>query len=441
MSSPKSRENTFRVDFSNLPKRMSYEETHNFVHNTLGLSLDTVVRLQVNHALNCAQVKCSDLKTAQDTVIRHNGKHEFEINNTKYKVKLNMDDGGIEVKIHDLSENVTPEQIGEFLKQYGDVIAIKELMWGDHFVYNGVSTSVRVAKMVLRKHIKSYVVVQGEPTLISYPGQPATCKHCTNLVHPGMTCVQNKKLNAQKTDLNSRLQRAREERSTYADIAGSAPLSVSTQNKVGVKAAEALMPEFVKLGEVRNQGTTNTGNENSDEQSVIEAAGPSATVSAVVAEAAAGAAGGDEDVVLMTGEILLPHSTELNSEIIIPMNVDLVEADNDNEAVSSNVSNQTENAGALSQTQILSVYSQKRAAVLTTDTINTSNTNMLVSKTNFKTPAVVESRSGTTMEISESELDVNDAKDYEFSSDASGHDEGFIMTRSRNRSKKAKTKH
>lgn len=132
--SSKSRENTFRVDFSNLPKRMSYEETHHFVHNILGLGLDAVLRLQVNHALNCAQVKCRDLKTAQETVILHNGKHDVEMNNEKYKVKLSMDDGGIEVKIHDLSENVTSDQIREFLQHYGDVISIRELLWGDNFI-------------------------------------------------------------------------------------------------------------------------------------------------------------------------------------------------------------------------------------------------------------------------------------------------------------------
>lgn len=447
MSSPKSRENTFRVDFSNLPKRMSYEETHNFVHNTLGLSLDAVVRLQVNHALNCAQVKCRDLKTAQETVIKHNAKHDVEINSTKYKVKLIMDDGGIEVKIHDLSENVTSEQICEFLKHYGDVIAVKELMWGDNFIYKGVSTGVRVAKMVLRKHIKSYVVVQGEQTLISYSGQPATCKHCANLVHPGMTCVQNKKLITQKTDLTARLTRAREERSSYADIAGSSPILMPAQNNTGFRSAEALMPEFVKLGGMRkDQEATNTAKENSKlsvhsniEGEVAGASTSFSTAAAAGVEAAADAAEGDADVEEAVGGQLFSQSEELRTEIIIPMNVDLVEADHDTEVDSSTVSGNTENAETLSQPQILNVYSQKRVPILATDTTKVSKTSVhQSSEKHFKVPAGI---CDGAMEVSESELEMRAHKEFEFSSDASCHDDGFVVKRSRHRSKKARTTH
>lgn len=232
MSAVRARENTFKVDLSNFPKRPSFEEIHGFIHETIGLTVDQVLRLQMNHAQNCAHVKCRDLKTAQDVVERHNNRHELEVNKTKIKVRLAMDDGGVEVKIHDLSENVRNEDIVTFLKQYGDVVSIKEQVWGENFAFKGVSSGVRVAKVILRRHIKSFVTISDEETLISYRNQPQFCRHCTNPSHPGSTCVENKKLLGQKVDLNNRL-KAAQNKSSYANVLNQ-PASVTS-----------LMPEFV----------------------------------------------------------------------------------------------------------------------------------------------------------------------------------------------------
>ncbi|KAL9705536.1 hypothetical protein quinque_009054 [Culex quinquefasciatus] len=129
MSQVRTRENTFKVDLSNFPKRPSIEELQKFVLVNLGLAVGQVKRFQVNHAQNCAHVKCVDLKTAQDAVAKHDGKHEMDVNKTKVKVRLVMEDGGVEVKIHDLSENVTSEEIVAFLRNYGDVLNIREVPW------------------------------------------------------------------------------------------------------------------------------------------------------------------------------------------------------------------------------------------------------------------------------------------------------------------------
>lgn len=256
MATVRARENTFKVDLSNFPKRPSFEEIHTFVHETIGLSVDQVLRLQMNHAQNCAHVKCRDLKTAQDAVDHHNGRHELEVNKTKIKVRLMMDDGGVEVKIHDLSENIRNEDIVAFLKQYGEIISIKELVWGDNFAFKGVSSGVRVAKMILHRHIKSFVTIMGEESLISYRNQPQYCRHCTNPSHPGLTCVENKKLLGQKTDLNNRL-KAVQKKTSYA--------SVLDQSKV----VASLMPEFVAT----NLNELNANARSSTSTTVVEGRG------------------------------------------------------------------------------------------------------------------------------------------------------------------------
>ncbi|KAL9698991.1 hypothetical protein quinque_002432 [Culex quinquefasciatus] len=134
MAQVRSRENTFKVDLSNFPKRPSIEELQKFVLVKLGLAVGQVKRFQVNHAQNCVHVKCSELKVAQDTVAMHNGKHVMEINKTKVTVRLVMEDGGVEVKIHDLSENVSNDDIVAFLRHFGDVLSIREVSWGEGFL-------------------------------------------------------------------------------------------------------------------------------------------------------------------------------------------------------------------------------------------------------------------------------------------------------------------
>lgn len=263
MATVRARENTFKVDLSNFPKRPSFEEIHSFIHENIGLSVNQVLRLQMNHSQNCAHVKCCDLKTAQDAVDQHNGRHELEVNKTKIKVRLMMDDGGVEVKIHDLSENIRNEDIAEFLRQYGEVISIKEVIWGDNFAFRGVSSGVRVAKMILRRHIKSFVTILGEESLISYRNQPQYCRHCTNPAHPGLTCVQNKKLQGQKADLNARLKSA-QQKTSYA--------SVLDQSKI----VASLMPEFVgtNLNELNANARSSRSNTVVEERGALVVTSP-----------------------------------------------------------------------------------------------------------------------------------------------------------------------
>lgn len=63
--------------------------------------------------------------------------------------------------------------------------------------------------MTVKKNIPSYVTIDGEKTNLSYYGQQQTCKYCTEYVHNGVSCVQNKKLLVQKLAANN---------ASYADV-------------------------------------------------------------------------------------------------------------------------------------------------------------------------------------------------------------------------------
>lgn len=109
-----------------------------------------------------------------------------------------MEDGSKEVKLYDLSEGVSDDKIIEFLKQYGEIISIREQMWNDQAHFK-VSTGIRIVRMMVQKNIDSFVIIDGELTAVSYYGQRQTCKHCLDTVHNGITCVQNKQLQVQKS--------------------------------------------------------------------------------------------------------------------------------------------------------------------------------------------------------------------------------------------------
>lgn len=109
-----------------------------------------------------------------------------------------MEDGAVEVKLYDLTENVAKQQIEEFLSTYGEILNTYEQMWDEKKRFPGKPTGVWISRMLVKENIPSYVKNDGETTYVSYYGQHQTCRYCEEFVHNGASCVQNKKLLIQK---------------------------------------------------------------------------------------------------------------------------------------------------------------------------------------------------------------------------------------------------
>ncbi|XP_058449031.1 uncharacterized protein LOC131428992 [Malaya genurostris] len=77
----------------------------------LGLKKEDVMRLQCHRGGACAFVKVSDLELAQKVVDEHDEKHEVELEGKKYKLRITLEDGSVEVKVHDLPKNVSEEKM------------------------------------------------------------------------------------------------------------------------------------------------------------------------------------------------------------------------------------------------------------------------------------------------------------------------------------------
>lgn len=224
MATPKCRENTFRIDFGHIPKKPTAKDIHLFVGKQLGLTQQQVKRIQYSQHIGRAFITCSDLDTAKRIVQQHRDQHEITVGKQKYILHIRMEESGTDVRIYDLSDHITDNQIIAHMSKYGEVHSIKELLWDDRFLFPGMPSGIRLLRMTLKEHIDSYITIHGEHTAVSYSGQRQTCRHCGELIHIGIPCTQNKKLLVQKMSVNGRLNQA----ASYAGAVKTTPASFNT---------------------------------------------------------------------------------------------------------------------------------------------------------------------------------------------------------------------
>lgn len=205
----KRRENTFRIDYANVPKMPSSEAVHRFAGETLGLRREEVLRIQYSRNLSVAFVKVASLDIAQRIVEVNDNKHEVVVDGKSYKLRLVMEDGAVDVKLYNLSEDVTNDKIVKFLSAYGETLSIREEVWDEKHFFPGLPTGVRIVRMIVKKNIPSYVNIDGETTMVAYFGQQHICRYCNEPAHNGVSCVQNKKLLLQKLAASN---------TSYADV-------------------------------------------------------------------------------------------------------------------------------------------------------------------------------------------------------------------------------
>ena len=193
------RENTFRLDFANVPKKPDIAKVHKFCATILGLKQGEVLRIHNSRTLGVSFVKVVSLELAQRICEKHDNKHEVSNGEKKFPLRITLEDGAVEVRLYDLSEDVSDQKIADFLERYGDAISIREQYCGADLDFPGIPTGVRIVKMVVQRNIESWITIDGETTQVSYFGQRQTCRHCRDYIHIGATCVQNKKLLVQKS--------------------------------------------------------------------------------------------------------------------------------------------------------------------------------------------------------------------------------------------------
>lgn len=177
---------TFVINFRVVPTKVKYSDISDFITSKLGFDISHIKHLQISNGR--VFVGTDSVQLAQEMVHDHNLKHQVEYGGKQYEIPLSMEDGSVEVRIHDLRPRVTNRQVAQRMLEYGEVLSIRDETWKDFFP--GVPNGIRVLRMKLRKPIPSYVTVDSEMSLVTYKGQAATCKHCQRNVHYTQSCSE-----------------------------------------------------------------------------------------------------------------------------------------------------------------------------------------------------------------------------------------------------------
>jgi hypothetical protein len=187
-----SRPNTFVVDYSLVPGRLKKETIHEFISSNLELNSENVTSLQVSQFKKQVFIETVSLSVAQETVTKHNMLHKILYDDIEYPIKLNMVDSAVDVKIHDLPPRMRNESILRKMCEFGEVLSITDERWDEQYIFSNVLSGVRIVRMRIRSSIPSFIIVEGEQTLVTYPDQVLTCRWCNFRQHPGSKCSENR---------------------------------------------------------------------------------------------------------------------------------------------------------------------------------------------------------------------------------------------------------
>lgn len=180
------RRNTLIVDLSVLPKRPDAAEVEKFLEEEIHLQLSDTKNIQLHNVRNCVYIEMVDAETAQRYQNNHHNRRTVLCDGKEYKIPVYVEKESVTVRIHDLPPQMPHTTVLAFVEQYGTPISITRERWRRYFpgVYNGV----RILQMKLDRPIPSFVTIEGETTLVTYPNQPRTCRLCGLAVHPKQKC-------------------------------------------------------------------------------------------------------------------------------------------------------------------------------------------------------------------------------------------------------------
>lgn len=185
------RRNSVILDFHVMPTRPKAEQVKEFLLKKMQIDMSKTKNIQFCISKSQVIIEVDSAALAEDLIAEHNGKHTMEHENENYIIPVRSIDNAIEVKVHDLPPHLPNRLIAKQLSQYGEVLAIKDDTWKEFFP--GMPNGTRTVRIVLKKPIPSYVIVENDTAYIKYPNQIRTCRHCVRALHVGKSCGEARK--------------------------------------------------------------------------------------------------------------------------------------------------------------------------------------------------------------------------------------------------------
>jgi hypothetical protein len=178
------RVNTLVASFDVNSPRTSAQSVHVWVVDTLGLSEDDLLGLQIDGAKRKVYLKFVAEHKLQTFLRTTGGKVDFHHESGEVStVTLEMAGLGIrKVRVANLSLEAPDAAVRVVMAQYGDIRSVTEELWPRTYRLR-IPNGIRVVEMAMRKHIPSSILILGQRVLVSYEGQPVTCFGCHEAGH------------------------------------------------------------------------------------------------------------------------------------------------------------------------------------------------------------------------------------------------------------------
>lgn len=184
------RVHTFYIDIDGI-RKLRDETIFAFVAKKLKLTPQDVTAIQIDRIEGKVFVEMQTQERAEEVVELYDDKFELNNNGTVHRMRLYVEDGGTDVKLHHLPPKMPEQWICDYFSAYGEIISIKHELCRSEF-FSQTPSGVRVIRIRMHHPIPSFVNVRGYNSHVTYTHQIQTCRHCNQEVHFGSSCSENR---------------------------------------------------------------------------------------------------------------------------------------------------------------------------------------------------------------------------------------------------------
>lgn len=182
--------NTLRFKFNKSQQRPMPAEIHDFIIETLKLSLDQLIGVQLNSVENTVYVKLVSQLQFERTLSAYSGTLSLKLNNGEV-VDVDISDAGkddIVLRLFNVPFEATEEDVRSVLMPYGKVGLIMNERWSKNYRVQGLQNGLKAVHIELSKPVPSYLRLDGIKIQVVYDGQPQSCYVCNEFGHIRSSC-------------------------------------------------------------------------------------------------------------------------------------------------------------------------------------------------------------------------------------------------------------
>lgn len=184
------RVHTFYIDIRGI-RKLKDETIFAFVAKKLNLTPQDVTAIQIDRIEGKVFVEMQTQEGAEEVVEQYDNKFELNNNGTIHRIRLYVEDGGTDVKLHHLPPKMPDEWIHDYFAAFGEIISIKHELCRSEF-FSQTPSGVRVVRIRMNHPIPSFINIRGYNSHVTYTHQIQTCRHCNQEVHFGSSCAENR---------------------------------------------------------------------------------------------------------------------------------------------------------------------------------------------------------------------------------------------------------